>query len=151
VGSISRQATKDAVVCLINQERTARRLPSLHESPLLDRSAQSWTDWMVAVGSFTHGADFAARISAVGFAWAAAGENIATGYVTPRGVVNAWMASTGHCRNILTPNFTSVGTGVVHRIVGGGTNGATWTQDFALARGHRPPSGNWGPANRCPY
>jgi uncharacterized protein YkwD len=150
VGATSRKAIKSAVFCLINKQRAARGLPALRESSRLDRSAQGWSNTMVATGSFTHGADFAARISAVGFAWRAAGENIATGFLTPSAVVAAWMASTGHCQNILNPTYSSVGTGVVHRVVGFGGNGATWTQDFALAAGHHPPSGNWGPANGCP-
>jgi uncharacterized protein YkwD len=139
------------VVCLINKERTARHLPALRENGLLDRSAQGWTDQMVATGDFTHGADFAARISAAGFHWRAAGENIATGFETPRAVVNGWMASTGHCENILNPTYSSVGTGVVGRVVSFGGVGATWTQDFALGMGRRAPSHNTGPASGCPY
>ena len=151
VGKISRQATKEAVVCLINDQRTARRLPRLRESPLLDRSAQVWTDTMVASGSFSHGSDFGARISATGFKWRSAGENIATGYATPQAVVRAWMASADHCRNILNPTYSSVGTGVLPRVTGVRGRGATWTQDFALAAKRRSPSGNSGPASRCPY
>ena len=126
-------------------------LPALRESSMLDRSAQGWTNTMVATGAFTHGANFAGRISAVGFAWSSAGENIATGFLTPRAVVSGWMGSTGHCQNILNPTYTNVGTGVVHRAVGVGGNGATWTQDFALASRRRAPSHNFGPANGCPY
>ena len=40
---------------------------------------------MVAFRDFTHGADFAARISAVGFHWSSVGENIATGFTHPGG------------------------------------------------------------------
>ena len=107
---------------------------------------------MVASGRFTHGRNFAARIAHAGFAASAAGENIATGLATPHDVVRAWMASTGHCRNILDPTFADVGTGVSPHRVGhlpGAT--ATWTQDFGLSRGHKPPSGNHRPASGCPY
>jgi uncharacterized protein YkwD len=151
VGTVSREATKAAVVCLINWQRFGRGLPALRESRLLDRSAQRWTNTMVATGGFTHGAGFATRIWAVGFAWTIAGENIATGFLTPRAVVRAWMGSTGHCQNILNPAYTSVGTGVVHRVVGTSGRGATWTQDFALAAGHRQPSHKARPMNSCPY
>src|SRR2546423_2584771 len=151
VGSASRDAIKEAVVCLINKQRVARGLPALDESSRLDRSAQGWTNTMVGAGSFTHGADFAARISAVGFGWRAAGENIATGYLTPHGGVSGWMASAGHCENILNPAYTNVGTGVLHHVIGFGGNGATWTQDFALAISRHAPSGNWGPSRGCPY
>ncbi|HEY2772212.1 MAG TPA: CAP domain-containing protein [Solirubrobacteraceae bacterium] len=143
------QLVRDAVVCLVNQQRSRNGLPKLHESRLLDRSAQHWAHTMIASGDFTHGASFSARISAVGFAWSSAGENIASGYPTPRAVVGAWMASTGHCQNILNPTFTRVGTGVTPHTVGGYSGGATWAQDFALPRGARAPSHNWGPASRC--
>jgi uncharacterized protein YkwD len=143
---------RNAVVCLINEQRAAHHLPALHASRRLDRSAQGWTNRMVATGDFSHGSDFSARISAVGFVWSAAGENIATGYLTPRSVVSAWMASTGHCQNILSPSYSEVGTGVSRRPVSGfGSTPATWTQDFALPMGHYSPSGNWGPADGCPY
>ena len=152
VGRASVQALRTAVVCLINQQRTSRHLPPLRASRLLDHSAQNWTNAMVASDVFSHGTNFAARISAVGYVWRAAGENIATGFQTPRGVVNAWMASTGHCQNILNPNYGNVGTGISsHPVRGWATGAGTWTQDFALSMFKSPPSGNWGPADGCPY
>ncbi len=152
VGRAPVQALRAAVVCLINQQRTGRHLPPLHASVLLDRSAQNWTNAMVASDVFSHGSNFAARISAVGFDWRSAGENIATGFQTPRSVVRAWMASTGHCQNILNPTYANVGTGVSRRQVRGWASGAgTWTQDFALSMFKSPPSANWGPADGCPY
>ena len=152
VGHASPSELRSAVVCLINQERAIHHLPALHASPLLNRSAQHWTDAMVTTDQFTHGANFASRITAVGYAWQAAGENIATGYATSRSVVRVWMASTGHCQNILSPTYRNVGTGVSRRVVRGFATGAgTWTQDFALGLDESPPSRNTGPANGCPY
>ena len=107
---------------------------------------------MVSSDVFSHGTNFAARISAAGYDWRAAGENIATGFQTPVGVVRAWMASTGHCQNILNPTYGNVGTGISRRPVSGWASGAgTWTQDFALSMFKSPPSANWGPADGCPY
>jgi uncharacterized protein YkwD len=143
---------RSAVVCLINQDRAQHHLPPLQASPDLNRSAQGWTNVMVSVDQFTHGTNFAARISAAGFVWRSAGENIATGYATPRGVVRAWMASTGHCQNILNPTYRNVGTGVSVRPVRGWATGlGTWTQDFALGMNQSAPSGNTGPMDGCPY
>jgi uncharacterized protein YkwD len=143
---------RGAVVCLINQERGEHGLPPLRADGRLDSSAQSWSNKMVATHEFTHGVNFAGRISATGFHWSSAGENIATGYVTPRQVVNGWMGSTGHCQNILNPTYRDVGTGVNRHAIGGFATGpATWTQDFALPLGKSAPSRNWGPAERCPY
>jgi uncharacterized protein YkwD len=152
VGHASSELLRSAVVCLINQERSLHHLPPLQASPLLDHSAQGWTNAMVSSDQFTHGTNFASRISAAGYVWRSAGENIATGFATPRGVVHAWMGSTGHCENILNPSFRNVGTGVSTRPVKGFATGTgTWTQDFALGMHSSPPSGNTGPMNGCPY
>ena len=140
------------MVCLINRERAAHHLPALHASPMLNRSAQGWTNVMVSSDQFSHGANFASRISAAGYTWRSAGENIATGFATPRAVVHAWMGSTGHCANILNPTFRNIGTGVSSRPVKGfATGSGTWTQDFALGMHESPPSGNTGPMDGCPY
>jgi uncharacterized protein YkwD len=148
----SPKAMRNAVVCLINTQRVARHLPALHQQSRLNRSAQGWTNQMVASGRFSHGSDFSSRITAAGFDWSNAGENIASGFATPLEVVNAWMASTGHCQNILSPSYADVGTGVSNRAVRGSASGpATWTQDFGLPMGQHAPSDNSGPANGCPY
>ncbi len=152
IARASRAALQAAVVCLINRQRQSHGLPGLRENPRLNRSAQGWTDAMVTHRDFSHGADFAARISAVGFDWSRVGENIATGYTNPAAVVKAWMASKGHCQNILNPLYSSVGTGVSDAsIAGSSTLAGTWTQDFGLLMGQHPASGNWGPAEGCPY
>jgi uncharacterized protein YkwD len=139
-----------AVICLVNRQRRRFGLPRLRQSRRLDRSAQDWTNTMVADGSFTHGSNFAGRITAAGFRWSTAGENIAVGFHTAASVVNGWMSSQGHCRNILTPTFRDIGVGVSNHGVGPYPSG-TWTQDFGLWMGTRPPSANWGPADGCPY
>jgi len=148
----SRAELQRAVVCLINRQRHQRGLPGLRENARLNRSAQGWTNVMVTHRDFSHGADFAARISAVGFDWSNVGENIATGYATPARVVAAWLASKGHCQNMLNPQYRYVGTGVSDRSIAGYSSLAgTWTQDFGLLMGQHAPSGNWGPAEGCPY
>jgi uncharacterized protein YkwD len=139
-----------AVLCLVNHQRTERGLPPLRPSRALERSAQAWTREMVRVQFFSSGSDLATRISAAGYSWRAAGENIAAGFATARAVVEGWMGSTGHCRNILDPQYANVGTGEIpSRLLG--LRPAVWTQDFALHAGARAPSGDYGPMDRCPY
>jgi uncharacterized protein YkwD len=107
---------------------------------------------MVARGTFSHGSDFAGRISDAGYDWAEAGENIATGFPTPRAVLRAWMADPLHCQNILNPSYRDLGVGVNgHPVAGAASGPATWTQDFGLSMFQSPPASNWGPANGCPY
>lgn len=143
-----------AVECLINQQRLRFGLPPMEASIDLDHSAQKWTGQMVASGHFTHGGEgaFTARLRIAGFSWAQAGENIATGYVTPRDAVAAWMASADHCQNILDPGYREMGTGESPAAVGSFASGpATWTQDFGLLRNQEPLSRDHGPQKGCPY
>jgi uncharacterized protein YkwD len=150
VSLASRPQLRQAVVCLINEQRTTRGLPALHANGKLNRSAQQWTNTMVRRQDFTHGRRFWTRISAVGFDWTTTGENIAVGYTTPAQVVKAWMDSRDHCHNILAPDFSQVGTGVLNRGIGY-DGAATWTQDFGLRMGRSWPSHKWGPYDGCPY
>lgn len=150
IAHASRAAMQAAVVCLVNEQRTARQLPRLIADPRLNRSAQGWTDAMVGRRLFSHGTAFMDRFSAVGFDWSNVGENIATGFQTPRAVVMAWMASPGHCANMLDPLYREVGTGVENRSIrGASTIDGTWTQDLGLLMGQRPLSGDFGPARAC--
>jgi uncharacterized protein YkwD len=146
----TRDEMRAAVDCLVNYERTSRGLPQLDPDSKLDRAAQLWTNVIVSTGVFSHGSNFAARFTAVGFIWGSAGENIATGFQTPRQVVTGWMGSPDHCRNILDPHYLDAGTGVSTQTFGAYGPG-TWTQDFGLPLGHRAPSGNTGPQSGCPY
>ena len=135
-----------AVVCLVNRQRTERHLPRLRVSPRLNRSAQGWTNAMVRHDSFTHGANFAARITAVGFAGRWPARTSPPGFPPPPQVVRGWMASTGHCQNILSPAFADVGTGVSQRrIPGFSSGGGTWTAGLRPADGRiharRPTTG----------
>ncbi len=142
-------AMDSSVLCLINQQRSAHHLPTLHEDSRLDHAAQSWTNTMVQTHSFWHGTNLGGRIDAVGYSWSAAGENVGTGYATPRQIVTAWMASPDHCRNILNPEYADVGTGVLARGIAP-YGPSTWTQDFGLLVGRTARSHNAGPMNACP-
>jgi uncharacterized protein YkwD len=143
-----------AVDCLVNQQRVRLGLPALSVSSQLNTSAQNWNDHMVGTGNFTHGSDqaFSDRLLAVGYNWGEGGENIATGYMTPRDAVAAGMASQEHCQNLLTPDYANMGTGETPAPVGNfaGTP-ATWTQDFGLLMNASAPSHDYGPMNGCPY
>jgi uncharacterized protein YkwD len=151
IGSVSRREIDRATLCLLNVQRKRFRLPTLRLSDRLDDSAQSWTNTMVHHHSFSHGSDFGARISATGFDWSQIGENIADGYRTPAGAVTAWMHSTGHCENILSPEFREVGAGFDNGTAVDGHLTGTWTLDLGLLMRQRAPSGNWRPAESCPY
>lgn len=52
------------------------------------------------------GRSMADRINATGYTWSTIGENIAAGYNSVQSVVSGWMASEGHCANLMNPRFT---------------------------------------------
>jgi uncharacterized protein YkwD len=71
-----------------------------------------------------------ARLAAVSYEMRAAGENIAEGQRDPAEVVSSWMRSRGHRDNILSSEFTEIGTGVAV-----GRNGRRyWAQVFGRPR-----------------
>jgi uncharacterized protein YkwD len=152
VSSVSVATLRATVLCLTNRERSSRGLPNLRASARLNRVAQHWSQAMVASRQLSHGTNFSLRFTAGGYDWRAAGENIATGYTTPRSVVRGWMASTDHCRNVLNPTFRDMGTGVIAGSAGSGPiPPGTWTVDFGLLMNQSAPSGRTAPQNGCPY
>jgi uncharacterized protein YkwD len=147
---------RSAVVCLIDRFRRMAGLPRLRQQGQLDEAAQSHDDQMVARRFFGHGgipaSSPASRIGAAGFNWGAFGEAISTGFRTPRGAVLGWLRSTEHCQILLSPSYSRIGIGVnPHPVAGWTWTPGTWTADLALPLGRRAPSGNWGPADHCPY
>lgn len=120
-------AFEQQVVELTNDERTERGLEPLQLDPELSTVAQDKSLDMKNKGYFSHtsptyGSPFE-MMQAYGVDYRAAGENIAMGQTSPEQVVDAWMNSEGHRKNILNPNFTHIGVGHVE-------NGNYWTQMF---------------------
>lgn len=71
------------------------------------------------------------RIERTGYTnWSINGENVAAGYTVggPNDVVEAWLASPGHCENIMNPQFREIGISFV-ALRGAKYNGF-FTQDF---------------------
>lgn len=95
------------------------------------------SDDMVAHDFFSHtgsdGRNAGDRATAAGYAWSGWGENIAAGYGSAAAVMAGWMASPGHCANIMAPNFQQVGVACVK---GGAGNryGNYWTMVLGKPR-----------------
>lgn len=68
------------------------------------------------------------RMTREGYVWQAAGENIAAGYTTTRAVVDGWLQSEGHCKNIMSANFKDVGVGYAYSATS--TYKYYWVTDF---------------------
>lgn len=54
------------------------------------------------------------RTAAAGYAGGGIGENIAAGYLTPADVVQGWIDSPGHCRNLMGANWKHLGVGYAY-------------------------------------
>ena len=77
------------------------------------------------------------RMAAAGYRGFTMGENIAMGQQNPEEVVDGWLASDGHCRNIMDPSFTEIGVGYWE---GASSNqffngNKLWTQNFGAPGG----------------
>jgi uncharacterized protein YkwD len=155
VTPLNLSASRDAILCLVNVERTGHGLNALTQNDRLERSAQGHTDDMLLRDFFEHvdpsGDDPGDRITAAGYSWWAYGENIAAGYRTPREVMLGWMQSTGHCHNILDPGFTELGVGVNALAATIARGVGTWTQNFGRPSGTPVPGSDRGPQQGCPY
>jgi len=90
---------------------------------------------MVLNGTFSHtGADGSSpgqRISRQGYPWRTYGENIAVGYPAVSSVIQGWLGSEGHCRNMMDPDFTEIGAGYASGPFGGNPAARYWTFDLA--------------------
>ena len=115
------------VVNLTNDERAKAGLPALEVDTELSKVAQAKSEDMrdnnyFAHNSPTYGSPFD-MMNQFGVDYQSAGENIAKGQQTPEEVVNAWMNSEGHRKNIMNGSFTHIGVGYVEE-------GNIWTQQF---------------------
>ncbi len=81
----------------------------------LGKAAYDHSVEMKANDYFSHtglnGSNPGQRIIAAGYAWKTYGENIAKGYTSEQAVMNGWLSSEGHCRNIMSGNFKEMGAG----------------------------------------
>lgn len=100
---------------------------TLKWNKILETAASRHSQIMKKTNYFSHaerrGPDVAERVRNAGYTnWLTVGENIAMGYTTEKAVVAGWIKSTGHCSNIMNPDFDELGAG---------TSGVYWTMVFA--------------------
>lgn len=131
---------REALLCLHNEERAGRGLPTLKANAKLRRAASGHSDDMVANGYFSHergDRTFVDRILATGYArrndgWSL-GENLAWGtgeLATPKQLMQAWMGSAGHRRTIVNRSYREVGFGVRLGVPKDPATGVTVTANF---------------------
>jgi uncharacterized protein YkwD len=130
-----RDAADDVLMRTIAVRRAAGK-SGLTRSVNLMSAAQLQADQMAKTGTMSHALPGTAyptlksRLAAVSYEMRAAGENIAEGQRDAAEVMSSWMRSPGHRDNILSGEFTEIGTGVAL-----GRNGRLyWAQVFGRPR-----------------
>ncbi|HEX6027280.1 MAG TPA: CAP domain-containing protein [Solirubrobacter sp.] len=141
-------AAASAVMCLVNAERTKRDLKPLKRDKDLAQAARGHSADMVRRNFFSHvtpgGTDLKDRLREAGYGkpsdgWRA-GENIGWGTgsrATPASLVDEWLDSPAHKRNMLQDHFREIGVGVAAgapKASTGGLPGATYTIDLGVIR-----------------
>lgn len=138
-----RQAFLDAVNAARSEDRLCGNV-SFHAAPPV------FWDTRLAMASYLHSYDMAAngyfshagsdnssageRIAREGYSWSTYGENIAVGFPTVSAVLQAWLTSEGHCRNIMNPAFRDIGAGLAEGPYLGAPRASYWTFDLATPR-----------------
>jgi uncharacterized protein YkwD len=78
------------------------------------------------------GSSPAQRVTRAGYQWTAVGENVAAGPGTAEEVMADWLASSGHCANIMSAQFSEMGAAFV--VNAQDAYGVYWTLSLAAPR-----------------
>ena len=132
---------RDAILKQINLARSSGRVCGAELLPSV--AALAWNDILFSAAArhsqdmatrnyFSHttpeGITFAQRLSAEGYSSFAAGENIAGGQGSVGEAMTSWLASEGHCRNIMQPVFNEVAVACVAQA--GSAYGSYWSMEL---------------------
>ncbi|RRO20617.1 CAP domain-containing protein [Saccharopolyspora rhizosphaerae] len=117
---------QDQVLSLVNEARESAGCAPLTVDGRLVKSATDHSADMARRGYFSHttpdGVTFAERVRGAGYPKPGA-ENLARGHANAEQVVQDWLKSRSHRKNILDCSFRTIGVGVDQ-------GGTYWTQDF---------------------
>lgn len=104
-------------------------VPPLTWNNLLEKAALLHSADMNKNNYFDHtapdGSNPGDRITQVGYTWLAYAENIAKGYTAEQAVMDGWLKSEGHCKNIMSSKVKEMGVG---------RDGNYWTQVFGRSQ-----------------
>ncbi len=142
---------RDEVLALINAARSEPRrcgahyyeaAPPLTLSDALSSAARSHAQTMARTGTFDHvddeGRTPSERVRSAHYRARLVGENIAAGMGTAAEAVEGWLASPGHCENVMDPRFTELGAAYATNL--GRDPAVYWTLDLAAPREERAPA-----------
>jgi uncharacterized protein YkwD len=135
------------MLAAINQARSVGRICG--SASYVATTPVTWND-KIATAAFKHSSDMAAkgflshtgsdnslpgdRLVREGYVWSKYGENVAVGYTSVAAVVQAWLGSEGHCRNIMSPAFDEIGAAYANGAYQSSPSTTFWTLDLASAK-----------------
>ena len=109
-------------LAMVNLARSQRRTcggtvypaaPPLKWDARLEAAARGQSEYQSQIRTMTHdgagGADMGERITTAGFPWRSVAENVGWNYPNASDMLQGWLASPGHCVNIMRPTLTHVG------------------------------------------
>jgi uncharacterized protein YkwD len=124
------------VVTLTNAERAKAGCGPLAVNSTLTAVAQAHSQDMATHNYFDHNSQDGRspfdRMTAAGYQFSTAAENIAAGQRTAPDVMTSWMNSPGHKANILNCALHQIGVG--YATSSSSQYGVYWTQDFGTPR-----------------
>ena len=128
----------------VNRARSVKRICG--NTPYRPAPPVAWSD-ALATAAYLHSKDMVRknfsshtgsdgssaeqRISRQGYPWRTYGENLAFGNPTVSSVIQGWLASERHCRNLMNPAFTEIGAGYFIGPFGGNPAARYWTLELA--------------------
>lgn len=105
------------IIRLTNEERKNVLVAPLSEDSHLSQAAYAKAEDMLVKSYFSHtgpdGKKLADWLKEYGYRYSVAGENLAVGFSDAKEVVNAWKESKTHYANMIDPDFSQIGVGVV--------------------------------------
>lgn len=113
---ISSDISDQELLLKTNEKRQENGLSPLSLDPQLSLAAQNKASDMFSKDYWAHNSSDGTTpwffIKSAGYSYVYAGENLARGFSNSSDVINAWMTSDSHRKNMLSPNYKQVGFAV---------------------------------------
>jgi uncharacterized protein YkwD len=115
--AVAAEITPDTILENLNRKRTDLGLPPFRRDFRLDDAAEDRLGDMIEMRYWSHRAPDGRTpftwMTARGYRYMRAAENLAAGFDTPSLLVDSWMESPGHRDNVIQPDFVDVGIAVL--------------------------------------
>ena len=105
------------ILKLVNEQRKANNIAELSYRNNIQECADIRADEIITLFDHTRpdGTDCFTVFDEKGIKYTTVGENIAQGYIDPASVMEEWMDSENHKKNILSPDFTGMAVGIAEK------------------------------------